>query len=211
MSILCELRLCCFPSNTPVSKLIERNQQFVNGLNKFFEYLPFFNENQVTLFITDNTISNDKSIPDEILKVIPENVKIRTCLNNKYGCYNKGAGVIEQWLYNKNFIKEYEWIIYFEPRQLLKSNQFIDNFVKNPRNLFTINNNVQHFNTGLFCIQTKIIMQYITSCNLNEMVSKRICIEDDLYKYFIKNKIPFDLLDKMDLIWFPNNHIPLHY
>lgn len=202
MSVLIELRLCCYPNNLQEHQFSERTTQFVNGLNKFFEYLPILNEYNVDIFITDNTIPNNSNLPNEILNIIPSNVKIITCLNNNYGCYNKGAGDIEQWLYNKELISQYDWFIHFEPRQLLKSFYFIENFLKNPRNLFTINVNVKHFNTGLFCLESKYLMNYCNHINLIHMINNYIGIEDDLYNYINNNDIKYDILDKMDLIWF---------
>ena len=209
MSILIELRLSCFPTNIGSDKSEIRIKQFINGLNKFFSYLPLICKNHtIDILVSDNTV-NDK-LPDNIINILPENIIIRTCLNNNFGCINKGAGEIEQWLYNKDLIQQYDWFIHFEPRQLLKSNQFIENFLNFPRNLFTINTNVTHFNTGLFCIKTEHLLNYIKNINLKHMVSNYISIEDDLYNYFIQNNIDFDTLEKMDLIWFPYNHKALH-
>ena len=74
--------------------------------------------------------------------------------------------------------------------------------MKEPRNLFTININAKHFNTGLFCISKENLLNYINNCNLNKMVNNRISIEDDLYQYFKKNNLDYDTLEKMDLFWF---------
>jgi hypothetical protein len=176
----------------------KRHKQYYDGIKKIYELNK---DKNIDIFISDNSsfLYNDSEIKNYINNT---SIQIIKDVPNNYGGKNKGAGLIENWVFNKNFIKEYEWFIHFEPRQLLKSNQFIENFVKNPRNLFTKPTHLDAFNTGLFCIQTKIIMQYITCCNLNEMVSKRTSIEYALYKFFIYNKISFDILDKMDLLWF---------
>tara|TARA_B100000401_G_scaffold215527_2_gene145471 strand:- start:5413 stop:6036 length:624 start_codon:yes stop_codon:yes gene_type:complete len=200
MSILLGLCICVNPSNNKNPK--KRNQQYLQGLNKFFEYNDILKDNNVDIFITDNTVSEYTNLPNEILNAIPDNCKIITCLNNNYGSINKGAGLIEQWLYNKKLIEQYDWFIHFEPRQLLKSNQFIESFLKEPRNLFTMNVNTYHFNTGLFCISKENLLNYINNCNLKKMVNNRICIEDDLYKYFKEKNLHYDTLEKMDLFWF---------
>ena len=57
---------------------------------------------KIDVYITDNTIDNNKTLPKPLLDIIPENIKIITCVKNNYGCINKGAGDIEQWLYCKN-------------------------------------------------------------------------------------------------------------
>ena len=105
-------------------------------------------------------------------------------------------------MYNKELIKKYDYVIHFEPRQLLKSNQFIESFLENPRNLFTVGIKDQAFNTGLFCIKTSHLLYYIQMTNLFQMINEYISIEYDLYKYFIKFNIKYDTLEKMDLLWF---------
>ena len=68
MNILCELRLCCYPTNRMSNSGSERIQQFVDGLNKFFE---FNKDNIFDVLITDNTISDDNKLPKEIIDIIP--------------------------------------------------------------------------------------------------------------------------------------------
>ena len=182
-----------------------RIKQYIDGIQKVRKL-----NYGIEIYISDN--SNYLNKESELLNIINENnIKIIMNAPNNFGHINKGSGLIENWIHNNDIIKKYDYIIHFEPRQLLKSNQFIYNFLKNPRNLFTINENVKHFNTGLFCIQSGELIKYINNSNLDNMVSRRISIEYDLYRYFINNNISFDILEKMDLIWFPINHVPLHY
>lgn len=212
MKILCFLPICFKPTHKDSSFGNTRIHQYVNGFKTFFEFnKDIFYKYNVDIVVFDNTINSIVDFPSHIKNIIPHNAKILYNVVNTYGSRNKGAGLIETWKYNKEFICQYDWLIHFEPRQILKSNQFIENFLENPRNLFTMNVNTNHFNTGLFCIQVKDLINYINTINLNDMILKHISIEDNLYQFFINNKILFDTLNKMDLIWFPNNHIPLHY
>ena len=48
--------------------------------------------------------------------------------NNRYGRWNKGAGLIQKWLHNKNILNNYEYIIFFEARLELLSHYFFDKF-----------------------------------------------------------------------------------
>jgi hypothetical protein len=204
MTILILLTICINPENAySLKEKKTRLEQYVNGIKRFLQYNNYKNDN-VDIYITDNTIEKNHSLPSEILDILSKNINIITCMNNNYGKYNKGAGLIEQWLYNKELIKKYNWLIHFEPRQLLESNYFIESFFKNKRNLFTLNKNTKHFNTGLFCIETKYLLNYIHSVNLDNMVKNYISIEDHLYSYFNNKKINYDILDKMDLLWFNN-------
>tara|TARA_B100001093_G_C26716838_1_gene966033 strand:- start:42 stop:701 length:660 start_codon:yes stop_codon:yes gene_type:complete len=216
--ILCELRICTNIENTNLFKsgALEKNnkriQQYVDGIKTFLQFnKKYIDDKKIDVYVTDNTISLDNKLHQSLLDIIPENVNIVTCLNNNYGCLNKGSGDIEQWKYCSNLIKEYDYFIHFEPRQLLKSNQFIESFLENPRNLFTINTHTPVFNTGLFCIEVKYLLEYICNVDLNSMVSKRISIETDLYNFFINNNLKFYTLERMDLLWFANDKITYHW
>ena len=211
MKIILLLNICCFPENTSSFNNKIRTQQYIDGLNTVFQYNNIIKNHDIDVYIVDNTIKNDETLPREILNIIPSNVHLSLCLKNELGKKNKGAGLIDTWKYNKDLIQKYDWIIHFEPRQSLKSFQFVENFLKEPRNLFTININVEHFNTGLFCISKENLLNYINNCDLNKMVDNSISIEDDLYKYFQDNKINYDTLEKMDLLWFAGDNNTYHY
>jgi len=200
--ILCMLPICCYPANLDSNRGGERMQQYVKGLTKFFEYNDTFKKYNVDIYIVDNSIKDGNRLPLEILNILPNNVKINTSLNNTFGAVNKGAGLIEQWRHCKDIIAKYDWLIHFEPRQLLLNFDFINIFLENPRNLFTFGNGKNHFNTGLFTIQTNILLDYSNKCILKHMVSQSISIEYDLYHYIRLNHIQYDILDKLNLVWF---------
>ena len=200
--ILCMLPICCYPANPNSNSGEVRLQQYVKGLTKFFEYNDILKKHGVDIYLVDNSIKDGGSLPRDILAILPDNVKINTSLNNTFGVLNKGAGLIEQWLYCKDIIANYDWLIHFEPRQLLLNFNFINDFLENPRNLFTLGDNKIHFNTGLFSIQTNHLLNYLTKCVLKVMVIKSISIENDLFNYFNHNTIQYDILNKMELVWF---------
>ena len=201
MKILVLLNICCFPENNKsIDKTKKRTEQFVNGLKCFFKYNAY--NKDIDFYITDNSIKEHYCLPEEILNIIPKHVNLSLFYKNEFGKINKGTGLIDSWLYNKELIKKYDYVIHFEPRQLLKSNQFIESFLENPRNLFTVGIKDQAFNTGLFCIKTSHLLYYIQMTNLFQMINEYISIEYDLYKYFIKFNIKYDTLEKMDLLWF---------
>ena len=109
--ILC----CCFyPQNKySINDMNIRNKQYIDGINKFFEYNIFFQKNNIDICLVDNSISREKNIPQEILNVVPKNINIICHDNNNYGSKNKGGGLIENWLYMKEKIEKYNWIIHF--------------------------------------------------------------------------------------------------
>ena len=214
--IICELRICTNIENTNLYKqgVLEntnnRIQQYVNGLKKFFDFnQKNIDENKLDVYITDNTVANPELLHKEILNVIPKECRIITCINNNYGCYNKGAGDIEQWLYCKDLIKEYEYFIHFEPRQILKTNNFIDDVVNNLRTLLTIGKEQNHFNTGLFCIKTTELFNIIKKYTPEVLIKNSIGIEYAMYNFIIENNISYDTREKMDIIWFPTNLNPI--
>ena len=206
--ILCILPICINPTNNNSNTGLERIEQYITGLNKFFEYIEILNTYKVDIIIFDNTINKTEVLPEKILEIIPKNVKIINDMVNNYGCINKGAGLIESWIYLNDHISQYDFLIHFEPRQLLLNFNFITNFLENPRNLFTHSHNdiKNPFNTGLFCINTKVLITFIKSINLNEMCSKNSyrSIEDILFIFFKKFNIPYCKADKMELVWFPH-------
>jgi hypothetical protein len=193
------LPICCYPTNTGSNRGEERIQQYVKGLVKFFEYNNVLKKHNVDIYIVDNSIKYGDSLPKDILAILPDNVKINTCFNNEFGSKNKGAGLVEQWLYCKDIIEKYDWFIHFEPRQLLLNFNFINDFLENPRNLFKISG--PSFNTGLFAIKTNVLLKFSNSIYLHEMCRLSKSIECILYDYFIKNMIPFSLTEKIYLIW----------
>jgi len=200
--ILCLMPICTNPSNEMSNVGQERIQQYVNGFAKFFENINTLNDHNVDILVFDNSIAENEKLPQEILNTFPSNVHALTSNQNKYGKYNKGAGLIETWIYLQNRISQYDYLIHFEPRQLLLNFNFINHFLNNNSNLFTMgNSNVKHFNTGLFTINCDSLIKYINQVDLNLMVFKQTSIEYDIYYYFVKNEIPFFLKDKMELIW----------
>lgn len=216
MYILCELRIC---TNIEGLELFKRGQlennsvrinQYVNGLKKFFELNShYIDNNLLSVYLTDNTLSDKCELDKSILNVLHPKCEIITCINNKYGCNNKGAGDIEQWIYNKDLINKYKWFIHFEPRQLLKSNQFIDSFLENPRNLFNMNwADKRQYNTGLFCIKCKVLLDFINEYTPEKLVNNNLNIEASIYNFITNNNIDYKTIDKMDLIWFPTNEPP---
>jgi hypothetical protein len=214
--IICFLHMCLKPSNKSsiIPPSLKRNQQYINGLKSIFKYNNFFKQHNITIFIFDNSIDSIDDIPKEILSVIPENVIIETHFVNKYGKINKGAGVVETWLHNIDKIRSYDYLIHFEPRQTLISNSFIENFCKNPRNIFTCRgkeNINRHFNTGLFTIKITELLKFISIYTPEMIARDRLSIEYILYKFYKKNKLEYDVLDKMDLIWYPAGSKCVHW
>ena len=188
-----------------------RENQYIEGIKKIYELNK---EKNIDMYISDNStfFNNNSTLKDYLLN----NTKIHIINNvpNVYGKYNKGCGLIEHWLYNKDLLINYDYIIHFEPRLLLQSNLFIDNFILKPRTIFNIgggyfnkdNNSYKHYNTGLFSIKTDVLLQFINLINskgINSII--RQSIEYVIFDFIKTNNITIDLIDKLDLWWFPVN------
>jgi hypothetical protein len=195
--------ICCNPTHTDTCKGEVRMQQYINGFCKFFEYSHLLNEHNVDIIVFDNTIDKNDDLPQELIHVIPSNVKIINDHVNHYGCKNKGAGLIEMWKYLRYTIQEYDYLIHFEPRQLLIDFSFIEFFLSENCNLFTYGGNRNHFNTGLFCISCPILFRFIDYVDINLITNNYASIEYIIYDFFVNHNIPFEVCDKMNLIWYP--------
>jgi len=187
-------------NSIPTSKGEVRVKQYVDGLNKFFELKDKISDFKIIL--SDNTVSDISQIDKRIVETIPEDVvKYNLKKDNNYGSKNKGAGIVSSWLRSVEDIKDDEYFLHFEPRLFLRNFDFIEDFIDNPRNLFTLNPNKTHFNTGLFGVSSKDIISFCNSINLDVMVENSISIEDVIYQYFKQKNIKFDTKKEMGVIW----------
>lgn len=196
--ILLLLNMCLKPTN--VGSLCDetiRNKQYIDGLNSVFKYKDILNKYGVDICLSDNTINDVSSIPHEIMTIIPSDVKIITKNANTYGSINKGAGLLETWEFCMDIIKQYDWVIHFETRQILENFDFITNFLELNRNLFTLGDSV-HFNTGLFCIDSSVLLKYIRE---TPPMTLRVSIEYHIFDFVNRNRIYYDTIDKMGLLW----------
>jgi len=178
-----------------------RSRQYEQGFANLNKYFNKIHENNVKTILVDNTIASEKDIDEKIFQYIPTTAQIITCPDNHFGPINKGAGLIESWRYVSDIIEKHEWIIHFEPRQSLKSFYFLNSFFENPRNLFTLGPGGDHFNSGLWCMQSKQLINLINNIDLHQMTKKYISFEYILHYFTMKNIEDYDVLDKMDLIW----------
>ena len=183
-----------------------RYKQYFEGIQKIYQ---FNIDKKFDIYIADNSDFFDKET--ELKEYISKtSIVIIKNIPNNYGCKNKGSGLIEKWIHNKDVLSRYDWIIHFEPRQLLKSNQFIDSFLENPRNLFNMGTDMRQYNTGLFCIKCKVLLDFINEYTPEKLVNNNLNIEAAIYNFIINNNIDYKTIDKMNLIWFPTNHSPIN-
>ena len=173
---LLQLNICqgAVTGNSPVNKGEERIKQYVAGFNKLFEY-PL--KGKVDVLVCDNSTQH---LDERIAEVLPPDCKYVLSENNK-GTVNKGSGLLHQWQMCSATMEEYEWIVYFEPRQLLKDFKFFDSFFGNPRNLFNVRGN--QFWTGIFSIESKLLMPFTHNRTLKPQESIEYALFDYMSPY----------------------------
>lgn len=199
------MKICIFMPTTIVidnkcvlskQRVLEINEKRLNqytiGINKIIELNKF---NDLDIYIADNGENFENKI------TISSDVVIIKNNPNMYGKFNKGAGIHEIWNNNLDIISKYNYIIHFEPRQELIDNSFIDNFIQNPRTLFTYGQNKKHFNTGLFVVKSDELISYLQCNSPVDMVKNSLSLEYLLFSFYIKNSITYDVLSKMNLKW----------
>jgi hypothetical protein len=186
-------------NNIPVERGGERVNQFVNGINKLFEY-EF--ESNVTFILSDNTISDKSKIDNKILDVIPSNVNFNLKEDNKLGSKNKGAGVLVSWKRSYDEISNYDYVVHFEPRLLLNDFTFLNDFLGNPRTLITLGENGDHFNTGLFSFDVKDFLKILDNLNADNLVKSSQSIEYSIFNIVSRDNVKYDTINKMGVRWF---------
>ena len=71
--------------------------------------------------------------------------------------------------------------------------------------------NYGHFNTGLFCINSKVLLDFINEITPEKLVNNNMSIEYVIYDFIKNNNIDYKITDKMDLIWFPTGEQSIHW
>jgi hypothetical protein len=209
-SILVELRTSIFPQGCSfsINSMEDRVSQVVSGLDSFFKMTGDLKEKfEVHFLFVDNTIGCKEDIPEQIIKILEKNSSEILLLNkNYYGSRNKGAGLIESWREHIDIILKYKWFLHFEPRTYIKKECFITEFCKSPRNLFKVFSEnevvIPHFYTGIFFIDPKKLDSFISSSDLESMVSQSVSIEYSLKDFMDQDPEGYSNYNKkLHIIW----------
>jgi len=141
-------------SHSVASKDEERIQQYINGIEKLFEY-DF--KDRADVIVCDNTTEH---LDKRIIKALPCDTEYYTYENN-LGAQSKSVGLYHQWKHCIDAISKYEWVVHFEPRQLLKNHLFFDSYFNNKQNLVNFRGNLGAIWTGLFSIKTNLLSKFL--------------------------------------------------
>ena len=202
------------PTAMGISKDEERINQFINGFKQVTELVTKYPEFDV--FVTDNTIADVADLDPRLIEAIDAIPTLKGkafFYSNEYGKKNKGAGLIVGWKgVLKEISKDYGYVISFEPRQKLDNYYFFEAYVANPGSYFRVIHEkvkrlkiipimVHQVLTGLVCFSRNDFETYCMNTDLENMVEKKISIEDDLYQFLLKNKSNFTTVEKLGVLW----------
>ena len=175
-----------------IDKRNVRLKQIVEGIKKLFDDTSLWNDihdkYNTKIIIIDNTTHE---LPKCITKHLPSNLNVSTKLyiNNKFGSINKGAGVIQQWKSITNELNDADWIIHFEPRQLLANYHFFTKFLKHECTIVSLwKKRQKHYYTGLFSCRAVDLLRLINDWKPKKMVLNNTNLESAIFKTF--NNIP---------------------
>ena len=168
-SILIELRAAVAIDDYVQKKdyVQSRIDDYSRGLKIFFNKID---TSKCDVVFVENTCKDEDQLPQQILDSIPKGTFLFVKKKNDYGKYNNGGGDIEMWKEYQEQIREYDYFFHYEPRMILDDASMIESFLKNPRNLFCIEDNTAFpcVKTGYFGVKVSDFMEYLDSIDLDE-------------------------------------------
>lgn len=136
------------------------------------------------VIFTDNTIRNEKKIPNAIKKILPKDAIIRVRNKNDLGILNKGAGLIENLVFCSEQIKQFDYIVYYEPRLLLTDPSFFIEAAKQTQSTFFSQEGYSLYRTGHFISQATDLLNFISNQDTDYLIKNKITIEYEFYNFF---------------------------
>ena len=161
----------------------KRLNSYVDGFINL-QKLKIFKMFDETILI-DNTVSSTKNLPKKIIKLLPDNTIFLLNKNNKLGRTNKGAGMLKSLQKNNSFFEDYDLIFYFEPRLILKSSEFIEQFLESKINSFSIESS-KRVKTGYFGSTSNDLIEFSNTHTAEELVENNLHIELLMYEFYEK-------------------------
>lgn len=180
----------------------ERTAQYLYGFRQWFQRFPSHHYLWV-----DNTINNlealDGRFQDIKSSIGPANVFFFD--NNAMGSSNKGAGVLIQMkiLFSSGLLDQFDWILFFEPRQRVVAWATIDRLLQFPQGAFWIESMKKlryvvrrrqfplNFYTGLFMLSVPHFKSFVEENPAESLLVSGHSIEKVLYDYVHEAGIPF--------------------
>jgi len=166
-----------------------RIKSYIDGFLKLKENNVYNKFEEVILI--DNTVSSVKKLPAKIIDLLPNHTTFLVSKNNKYGRMNKGAGMLDSLKLNKEIFTDYDLIFYYEPRLLLQSTNFIDEFLSGKENMFSFESD-RRVKTGYFGSNSKDLNDFIDSYSVTEILNDNLHIELLMYQFYEQRNTRFE-------------------
>lgn len=142
------------------------------------------------VILIDNTISKAKHIPKNIFKLLPSKTILLLSKNNTYGKQNKGAGMLDSLNRHQESFLKYDFIFYFEPRLQVQTTNFIIDFIKSSKNMFSIES-PKRVKTGYFGSKTEDFIDFINSHSVDKLINDNLHIEQLMYDHYFEKDTSF--------------------
>ena len=166
-----------------------RIKSYIDGFLKLKENNVYSKFEKVILI--DNTVSSVNKIPAKIIDLLTDDTTFLVSRNNAYGRMNKGAGMLDSLKLNKDIITDYDLIFYYEPRLLLQSTDFIDEFLSGKENMFSFESD-KRVKTGYFGSNSKDLNDFIDSYSVKEILNDNLHIELLMYQFYEQRNTRFE-------------------
>ena len=162
-----------------------RLNQYEKGFKILLDKNIYSNFNKTLL--VDNTLDSKENIPSNIRRYLNNEMEYFLFKENKLGVLNKGAGVLDSLNRVKEYMKQYDYVIYFEPKLWVLNTLFFDTIKKRPRNLFYEVEEYPQVKSGHFCSNTNDLVDFIESVDVSLMIKEKINLENLIFDYY-KNR-----------------------
>jgi len=182
-----------------------RSNQYLRGLKKV---LNRYEESPgLDIFWIDNTVANLAPLDSEfdMFSQRPNPPKAIFFEDNRSGLVNKGAGLLVQWhRWSSSEFGFYDFIVHYEPRLRVYSWKIFDSIVKNPRNLFMVEQSPQrafwyngpryepNFFTGFFCLDLESFSRFLVAFEPHILLEPEMAIEDAIHRFISDQQISFE-------------------
>jgi len=166
-----------------------RIKSYIDGFLKLKENNIYSKFEKVVLI--DNTVSSVVKLPAKIIDLLPDDTTFLLSKNNTYGRMNKGAGMLHSLKLNKEIFTNYDLIFYYEPRLLLQSTDFIDEFLSGKENMFSFESD-KRVKTGYFGSNSKDLNDFTDSHSVTEILNESLHIELLMYKFYQQRNTRFE-------------------
>ena len=189
-----------------------RQLQFQTGLDSVLDLTEQLNFTSV--FISDNTVSDVRSLSPSILESLARIERISQFIffDNWLGAKNKGAGVLTQLrTVLPALTGNFERLVFFEPRQKIQDPAMFQRILEADRDVFKVTTRLvlrrnlvpwiyREVHTGFFSVRYEALQGFVNRHQPEALASQSISLERALYLHLRKHKIRFEKAGRLGLV-----------